>query len=116
MQSISCRIILSRKCCRPAAAAACLALLTSTATFVVPAKAYYSSTSYQWTFGGNTFISIREQDGTITVSPNDEEKQSTTVVICHGLGDTAEGFVDVAEVSAPFVFNGSFFCRPFVCF
>lgn len=40
---------------------------------------------------------IRNQ-GTITVTPRNEAKQSALVVILHGLGDTAEGFVDVAEV------------------
>ena len=39
----------------------------------------------------------RSGDGTITVSPSNEADQSALVVICHGLGDTAEGFVDVAE-------------------
>lgn len=33
----------------------------------------------------------------ITVAPRDESKQSALVVISHGLGDTAEGFADVAE-------------------
>lgn len=37
--------------------------------------------------------------GTITVSPKNEGDQSALVVISHGLGDTAEGFADVAEVS-----------------
>lgn len=37
--------------------------------------------------------------GTITVAPRNEAQQSALVVIAHGLGDTAEGFVDVAEVS-----------------
>jgi hypothetical protein len=40
----------------------------------------------------------RRQDGTITVTPKKEEDQSALVVIAHGLGDTAEGFADVAEV------------------
>eukprot|EP00529_Nitzschia_sp_RCC80_P026650 CAMPEP_0113486568 /NCGR_PEP_ID=MMETSP0014_2-20120614/25063_1 /TAXON_ID=2857 /ORGANISM="Nitzschia sp." /LENGTH=282 /DNA_ID=CAMNT_0000380243 /DNA_START=204 /DNA_END=1052 /DNA_ORIENTATION=- /assembly_acc=CAM_ASM_000159 len=39
-----------------------------------------------------------ERDGTtITVAPKNEGEQSGLVVICHGLGDTAEGFADVAE-------------------
>lgn len=42
-------------------------------------------------------ITTRESKGLITVSPRDESKQSALVVICHGLGDTAEGFADVAE-------------------
>lgn len=43
---------------------------------------------------------VTERDassGTITVSPRDEAAQSALVVLCHGLGDTAEGFADVAE-------------------
>ena len=45
-----------------------------------------------------THITIREGDGTIIVAPKNEGDQSAAVVICHGLGDTAEGFADVAEV------------------
>ena len=41
---------------------------------------------------------IRDNDGTITLTPKQETDQSALVVICHGLGDSAEGFVDVAEV------------------
>jgi hypothetical protein len=44
--------------------------------------------------------SVTERNGgTITVAPRNEAAQSALVVISHGLGDTAEGFVDVAEVS-----------------
>eukprot|EP00574_Skeletonema_japonicum_P005392 CAMPEP_0201724666 /NCGR_PEP_ID=MMETSP0593-20130828/8349_1 /ASSEMBLY_ACC=CAM_ASM_000672 /TAXON_ID=267983 /ORGANISM="Skeletonema japonicum, Strain CCMP2506" /LENGTH=285 /DNA_ID=CAMNT_0048215967 /DNA_START=85 /DNA_END=942 /DNA_ORIENTATION=- len=39
----------------------------------------------------------RQGDGTIIVSPSNESLQSATVIICHGLGDSSEGFVDVAE-------------------
>jgi predicted esterase len=46
-----------------------------------------------------SFSTERNGDGTITVSPKNEGDQSALVVICHGLGDTAEGFADVAEVS-----------------
>ena len=42
------------------------------------------------------------QGNTITVAPKKEAEQSGLVVICHGLGDSAEGFVDVAEVSSCF--------------
>eukprot|EP00560_Eucampia_antarctica_P006891 CAMPEP_0197823372 /NCGR_PEP_ID=MMETSP1437-20131217/708_1 /TAXON_ID=49252 ORGANISM="Eucampia antarctica, Strain CCMP1452" /NCGR_SAMPLE_ID=MMETSP1437 /ASSEMBLY_ACC=CAM_ASM_001096 /LENGTH=284 /DNA_ID=CAMNT_0043422505 /DNA_START=150 /DNA_END=1004 /DNA_ORIENTATION=- len=42
-------------------------------------------------------ITERSDNGVITVSPRNEAQQSGLVVICHGLGDTAEGFVDVAE-------------------
>ena len=45
-----------------------------------------------------SFTTLR-QGGTIIVSPKNEAEQSGLVVICHGLGDSAEGFVDVAEVS-----------------
>lgn len=43
------------------------------------------------------FVTQRE-NGIITISPKNEAEQSGLVVISHGLGDTAEGFVDVAEV------------------
>jgi lysophospholipase-2 len=39
----------------------------------------------------------RDGKGLITVSPKKETDQSGLVVICHGLGDSAEGFADVAE-------------------
>mmetsp|Transcript_8273 Transcript_8273/g.10838 ORF Transcript_8273/g.10838 Transcript_8273/m.10838 type:complete len:344 (-) Transcript_8273:33-1064(-) len=42
----------------------------------------------------------RSSDGIITVSPKNEAEQSALVVISHGLGDTAEGFADVAEMLA----------------
>lgn len=45
-----------------------------------------------------TFYTERS-DGVITVAPKNEGDQSALVVICHGLGDTSEGFADVAEVS-----------------
>jgi hypothetical protein len=41
---------------------------------------------------------IRDK-GTITVSPKNDADQSALIVISHGLGDSAEGFVDVAEVN-----------------
>ena len=44
-----------------------------------------------------THTTERDGSGTITVSPRNEAKQSGLVVISHGLGDTAEGFADVAE-------------------
>ena len=42
--------------------------------------------------------STERSNGTITVAPRNEAAQSALVVICHGLGDSAEGFADVAEV------------------
>jgi hypothetical protein len=82
------------------AVAACFFLATNTSG---TAKAFFSSggttSMQQWSHGGNKFISIRDRkDGTIVVSPNDERLQSATIIICHGLGDTAEGWSDVAEV------------------
>ena len=38
----------------------------------------------------------RSGDGTIILTPIDESAHSATVIICHGLGDTSDGFVDVA--------------------
>eukprot|EP00522_Entomoneis_paludosa_P008893 CAMPEP_0172450766 /NCGR_PEP_ID=MMETSP1065-20121228/8991_1 /TAXON_ID=265537 /ORGANISM="Amphiprora paludosa, Strain CCMP125" /LENGTH=281 /DNA_ID=CAMNT_0013202587 /DNA_START=265 /DNA_END=1110 /DNA_ORIENTATION=- len=43
-------------------------------------------------------VTERSNDGTIVVSPKNEADQSALVVISHGLGDTAEGFADVAEM------------------
>jgi len=42
-------------------------------------------------------FSTHRDNGLITVTPKNEGGQSGLVVICHGLGDSAEGFVDVAE-------------------
>lgn len=53
------------------------------------AAAYFSSMSF----------TTERNGGTITISPQNEADQSGLVVICHGLGDTSEGFADVAEVS-----------------
>ena len=44
------------------------------------------------------FNTERTGDGLITVSPKSEGDQSALVVISHGLGDSSEGFADVAEV------------------
>jgi hypothetical protein len=59
--------------------------------------------SFAWNSNSNTampstHITERDASGTITVSPRNEATQSGLVVICHGLGDTAAGFEDVAEV------------------
>jgi lysophospholipase-2 len=45
-----------------------------------------------------SFHTERDGTGTIRVSPRREEDQSGLVIISHGLGDSAEGFADVAEV------------------
>ena len=40
----------------------------------------------------------RSEDGTVVISPSDETHHSATVVLCHGLGDTAEGWVEPTQV------------------
>lgn len=55
-----------------------------------------NSNSVAHAYGKMTFTTTRT-DGVITISPKNESKQSALVVICHGLGDSAEGFADVAE-------------------
>jgi len=59
-----------------------------------------SSWSSARAMSSSSHNTIRKADGVITVSPRDESKLSGLMVICHGLGDTAEGFVDVAEQMA----------------
>jgi predicted dienelactone hydrolase len=51
-------------------------------------------------------FTTQRSGGTITISPKNEADQSGLVVISHGLGDTAEGFADVAEVG----FGGAMPC------
>lgn len=52
-----------------------------------------------------SFATERSGDGTITVAPQKEADQSALMVICHGLGDTAEGFADVAEASVTVLYS-----------
>jgi lysophospholipase-2 len=49
-------------------------------------------------------VTTRDSSGTIIVAPRNEAAQSGLVVISHGLGDTAEGFVDVAEVTVKYMY------------
>uniref|UniRef100_A0A7S1UW47 Phospholipase/carboxylesterase/thioesterase domain-containing protein n=1 Tax=Grammatophora oceanica TaxID=210454 RepID=A0A7S1UW47_9STRA len=49
------------------------------------------------TFSRSMSFSTERSGDTITVSPSNEAEQSALLVICHGLGDTSEGFADVAE-------------------
>ncbi|KNC83829.1 hypothetical protein SARC_03936 [Sphaeroforma arctica JP610] len=44
-----------------------------------------------------SFTTHRDGKGTITVAPKKATDQSALIVITHGLGDSSEGFVDVAE-------------------
>lgn len=48
----------------------------------------------------STHVTERDGKGTVTVSPKNEASQSGLVVICHGLGDNAESYADVAEMLA----------------
>jgi hypothetical protein len=49
--------------------------------------------------GQQKIMSTTERrDGTITVAPKNEGDQSALLVISHGLGDSAEGFADFAQV------------------
>lgn len=48
-------------------------------------------------------VTTRGSSGTIIVAPRNQAAQSGLVVISHGLGDTAEGFVDVAEVTLNYI-------------
>jgi lysophospholipase-2 len=42
----------------------------------------------------------RSNDGTVIISPKDEAQHSATVVLCHGLGDTANGWVEPTQYLA----------------
>jgi hypothetical protein len=72
----------------------CLFLGSSTTTTPRGATAAFASSFREM----STFTTERTGDGRITVSPSNEGDQSALIVISHGLGDTAEGFADVAEV------------------
>lgn len=43
-----------------------------------------------------THVKTRTDDGTVCLTPRDESTQSATVILCHGLGDTSDGWIDVA--------------------
>mmetsp|Transcript_15688 Transcript_15688/g.25770 ORF Transcript_15688/g.25770 Transcript_15688/m.25770 type:complete len:309 (-) Transcript_15688:39-965(-) len=42
----------------------------------------------------------RSDDGTVIITPQDESQHSATVILCHGLGDTANGWVEPAQYLA----------------
>lgn len=75
---------------RPAVAATALFLSVPSVFGPVPVHAAAA-------YGTMAHVINRLGDGIITVSPRNEADQSALVVICHGLGDTSEGFADVAE-------------------
>lgn len=42
----------------------------------------------------------QSNDGTVIISPEDESQHSATVILCHGLGDTANGWVEPTQYLA----------------
>jgi len=42
----------------------------------------------------------RRDDGTVIISPQNEAQHSATVILCHGLGDTANGWVEPTQYLA----------------
>ena len=44
-----------------------------------------------------SFLTERSENSVITVSTRNEAQQSGLVVLCHGLGDSAKGFVDIMK-------------------
>lgn len=42
----------------------------------------------------------RQGDGTIVIAPDDHSSHSASVILCHGLGDTAEGWAEPAQYLA----------------
>jgi lysophospholipase-2 len=45
-----------------------------------------------------THVTTRTDDGTtLILAPRNASTQSATVILCHGLGDTSDGWIDVAE-------------------
>mmetsp|Transcript_17870 Transcript_17870/g.32353 ORF Transcript_17870/g.32353 Transcript_17870/m.32353 type:complete len:324 (-) Transcript_17870:214-1185(-) len=73
-------------------------VLGSLATAFLTGKS--SAASFYSNSRMTTHSTTQTGDGLITVAPKNEGDQSALVVICHGLGDTAEGFADVAEQMA----------------
>ena len=63
-------------------------------SFSIFSDAYSPSPSYKYPKSSMAPLIERSGDGTITVSPANEADQSALVVICHGLGDSSEGFAD----------------------
>lgn len=91
------------------AAACCLyitttSLCSTTVSNSVPSRFNFASAAFASAYSSSsssrkmsTHITTREGNGLITIAPRDESKQSALIVISHGLGDSAEGFADVAE-------------------
>ena len=90
----SCRVFLRRyQLLRPSPilkSATSTLLLLAVNLFFHPTGACKLSSS-AFGYSNMAFVTERSQDGTITVGPKKEQDQSALVVICHGLGDSAEG-------------------------
>lgn len=69
------------------------AFLFKKSLLIAPTATAFSTRS----MSSKTHTTLRDGSGTITVAPKKETDQSGLVVICHGLGDSSEGFADVAE-------------------
>jgi len=59
-----------------------------------PVRAY---SSFFGSRGNMSFNIERDGKGTITITPKNEADQTALIVISHGLGDSSEGFADVAQ-------------------
>ena len=62
------------------------------------AQSFSTSSSSFFRYPNMNSITERDGKGTITMTPKNEADQSALLVICHGLGDTSDGFDDVADV------------------
>lgn len=68
-------------------------LVLSVPSIVVSSRPY---SAYMSSFGAARRVERDGSSGLITVHA-DDGKHSATIVFCHGLGDSGEGFADVAE-------------------
>jgi hypothetical protein len=76
---------------RAAALTTCALFLTPSSRALLDATDHYTQSRRFDSFFMSTHITERDGTGTIIVAPKNEANQSGLVVICHGLGDTAEG-------------------------
>jgi len=56
----------------------------------------------------------KQNDGTIIIEPNDG-RHSASVILCHGLGDTADGWAQPAQVSIMICVIMSLFYYYYLC-
>mmetsp|Transcript_7701 Transcript_7701/g.11060 ORF Transcript_7701/g.11060 Transcript_7701/m.11060 type:complete len:348 (-) Transcript_7701:251-1294(-) len=74
-------------------------LFVVAATFVTTVLSFHQEVRAYSSFSSrmSPFNMERDGKGTITITPKNEADQTALIVISHGLGDTSEGFADVAE-------------------